>query len=146
LLALPAFARPAGDAVLLVKGTGGRDLLSAELRARGADVLELEVYRRVTVTPGPVAVAALHAAFAGCGRLVVTVTSSEILRSLLEHAAPTDADTLRRLPLVVPGPRVALEAARVGWSGPIVEASTAEDDAIVAALLRLAAIGSPPAA
>jgi uncharacterized protein (TIGR00369 family) len=52
---------------------------------------------------------------------------------------------LRSRALLVPGPRVAAAAASLGWQGSIVAAATAEDEAMFAALTRLAA-GSPPAA
>ena len=148
VLELPAFADMTGSGVLLVKGSGGRELLAAALRARGADVLELEVYRRFTVPPDTAAATALHAALAGasgCSVVVVAVTSAEILRSLLDHVASADAAALRRCPLVVPGARVAAEAVRQGWTGPVVLSSTAEDEAMVQALSQLAG-GSLPAA
>jgi uroporphyrinogen-III synthase len=143
----PAFADLAGSGVLLVKGSGGRELLATALRARGADVLELEVYRRFAITPDTAAATALHAALAqaDASAVVVTVTSAEILHSLLEHIASTDALNLRRCPLIVPGARVAAEAVRHGWTGPVVQSSTAEDEAMVAALSQLAR-GSLPAA
>jgi uroporphyrinogen-III synthase len=144
LLALPEFARVEGRNLLLVKGAGGRELLPTELRLRGATVLELEVYRRVVVEPGPDAIAGLHATLGNAGRTIVTVTSAEILRALLEHVARDDADVLRRQPLVVPGSRVALEALRLDWTGPLTHAATAEDEAMLAAVVRAA--GSTPAA
>jgi len=148
MLELPAFADLAGSGVLLVKGSGGRELLAAALRARGADVLELEVYRRFAITPDTAAATALHAALAqadGSAVVVVTVTSAEILHSLLERVASTDAVNLRRCPLIVPGARVAAEAVHQGWTGPVVQSSTAEDEAMVDALSQLAQ-GSLPAA
>lgn len=149
VLALPEFADVAGRGVLLVKGSGGRELLAASLRARGADVLELEVYRRFAVPPDTAAATALHAALAQQAdgpAVVVTVTSAEILRSLLAHVASAeDAAKLRRCPLIVPGARVAAEAVLQGWTGPVVQSSTAEDEAMVQALSQLAG-GSQPAA
>ncbi len=46
LLALPELSRLAGRRVVIVRGEGGRPLLGDELRARGADVVYAEVYRR----------------------------------------------------------------------------------------------------
>lgn len=150
MLELPEFADMAGRGVLLVKGSGGRELLAASLRARGADVLELEVYRRFAVAPDTAAATALRAALAqqadGPAVVVVTVTSTEILRSLLAHVASAeDAANLRRCPLIVPGARVAAEAVLQGWTGPVVQASTAEDEAMVQALSQLAGGSLPPA-
>ena len=141
LLALPEFAELTGRSVLLVKGAGGRDLLPSELRVRRATVLELEVYRRVVADPDPTAVAALHDALASDRRVIVTVTSAEILRALLDRVAAGDAARLRQQPLVVPGSRVALEALRQDWKGPVTQAATAEDEAMIAALARAASAG-----
>jgi uroporphyrinogen-III synthase len=145
LLDLPEFGTLTGRGVLLVKGRGGRELLRDALRTRGADVLELEVYCRAAVEPNAAATSALHRALAGSGLLVVVVTSIEVLQSLLEHVAAADAARLRDRTLLVPGPRVAAAAAQLGWTGPIVAASTAEDEAMFAALCSLADGPAPPA-
>ncbi|MDH4165542.1 MAG: uroporphyrinogen-III synthase [Gammaproteobacteria bacterium] len=145
LLALPEFAALAGRGVLLVKGSGGRELLRDALRARGADVLELEVYRRSVTAPTAAATAQLHAALTSPGPLVVVVTSVEVLKPLLEHVGDDDGARLRSRTLLVPGPRVAAAGERLGWTGPIVAAATAEDEAMLAALTDLAAGPSPPA-
>ena len=145
LLELPELAALAGRGVLLVKGSGGRELLRDALRARGADVLELAVYRRSVAAPTAEAAAQLHAALTSAGPLVVAVTSAEVLQSLLEHVASDDAARLRSRTLLVPGPRVAAAGARLGWTGPVVAAATAEDEAMLAALTGLAAGSRPPA-
>jgi len=145
LLALPEFAALAGRGVLLVKGSGGRELLRDALRARGAGVLELEVYRRSVTAPTPAAAAQLHAALTSAGPLVVVATSAEVLQSLLENVADDDGARLRSRTLLVPGPRVAAASVRLGWTGPVVTAATAEDETMLAALRRLAAGYEPPA-
>jgi uroporphyrinogen-III synthase len=145
LLELPELATLAGRGVLLIKGSGGRELLRDALHARGADVLELEVYRRSVAAPTAAAAAQLHAALASASLLVVVVTSAEVLQSLLEHVASDDAAQLRCRTLLVPGPRVAAASARLGWTGPVVAAATAEDEAMLAALRGLAAGSRPPA-
>jgi uroporphyrinogen-III synthase len=55
MLALPALQDVAGKHILIVRGEGGREVLSAGLRARGAMVDYLHVYRRVCppFTPAP---------------------------------------------------------------------------------------------
>jgi len=145
LLELPEFAELAGCGVLLVKGSGGRELLRDALRARGADVLELEVYRRSVAPPTEAATAQLHLALSSAGPLVVAVTSAEVLKSLLDHVAGDAGARLRSQMLLVPGPRVAAAAAHLGWAGPVVEAATAEDEAMLAALRGLMAGSAPPA-
>ncbi len=135
LLALPALRDVTGQRVLLVKGTGGRDLLRSTLQARGALVRLLEVYRRARARPAADAQSALRHALRGAGcDLVVAVTSAEVLEALLQLAGTDDARDLRAATLLVPGPRVAAAAGAAGWTGDIVQAATAEDGAMMQAL------------
>jgi uroporphyrinogen-III synthase len=145
LLELPEFAALAGRGVLLVKGSGGRELLRDALRARGADVLELAVYRRSVTAPTAAAAAHLHDALTSTVPVVVVVTSVEVLQSLLDNVADDDQARLRSRTLLVPGPRVAAAGVRLGWTGPVVAAATADDEAMLAALGGLAAGSRPPA-
>jgi uroporphyrinogen-III synthase len=145
LLELPEFAALAGRGVLLVKGSGGRELLRDALRARGADVLELAVYRRSVTAPTAAATAHLHDALTSTVPVVVVVTSVEVLQSLLDNVADDDQARLRSRTLLVPGPRVAAAGVRLGWTGPVVAAATADDEAMLAALGGLAAGSRPPA-
>lgn len=146
LLAHPAFAMPRGLRILILRGTGGRDVLRRELEQRGATVQTLELYRRVPVTPSPAALAALAAAFASDSAMIA-VTSVDVLQALM-HIVPTGlGPTLRAAALVVPGPRVAAAARELGWQGEVIEAASAEDSAMMRALLeRAAAPGRPKGA
>ncbi len=135
LLALPEFGDPAGRRVLIVKGIGGRDALRPRLEDRGATVEFAEVYRRRPVVPAPGAVADLLRASASQA-VVVAVTSVEILDSLLMLAPDPGFPRLRDACLLVPGERVAAAARRLGWRGEIHAARSAEDDAMLAALLE----------
>jgi uroporphyrinogen-III synthase len=147
LLASPELQSIAGANVLLVKGAGGRDLLRTTLTSRGAHVRQLEVYRRVRGAPAPDARAQLHASLVERNsRCVVAVTSAEVLEALLHLVDAADAERLRATPLLLPGPRVAAAARRLEWSGTIVQAATAEDDAMLHALERFAASRPAPPA
>lgn len=134
LLAAPELAAPAGEHILLVKGSGGRDLLRETLTARGAHVAAVEVYRRTRAQPQATAVAQLTAALAEPTRLVVAVTSAEVLEALLQLVDAGTSAALRRTTLLVPGSRVATAAASAGWEGRVLQAATAEDDAMIRAL------------
>ncbi len=133
VLALPEFADVAGRRILIVKGSGGRDLLQHELVARGAQVLELAVYRRRLATPTPAALHELQRALAARGTWVA-VTSTEVLEALLQLVVPESRADLPDSALLVPGARVAAAARRLGWRGPIVTSATAEDAAMLEAL------------
>lgn len=145
LLALPAFAAPRGQRVLILRGVGGRELLREQLQARGAAVNVAEVYRRRPASAGPEALAALAHALAGGARsIVVAVTSVEVLDGLLGLLPEAQAAALRACTLLLPGDRVATAAAERHWSGPIVVASTAEDGAMLAALETSRGAGTAP--
>lgn len=146
LLATPELEHVAGQSVLLVKGAGGRDLLRETLAGRGAHVRALDVYRRSPATLDPAAAMAIEAAVRDeLARLIVAVTSAEVLTSLLELVPAPTAGALRDAGLLVPGARVAAAAQAAGWRGRIVQAETAEDPAMFAALRECVA-GAPPAA
>jgi uroporphyrinogen-III synthase len=141
LLAHPEFADLAGRRVLIIKGVGGREALRAGLADRGATVVTAEVYRRVPVEPIAGAIEALDRA---CRRdqAVVAVTSVEVLESLLALAS-SRVPQLLDARLLVPGERVAEAARRHAWRGPLVVARSAEDEAMLEALLPGPDGGSP---
>jgi len=144
LLALPAFAAPSGQRIVVFKGVGGRDALRAELVRRGASVVVAEVYRRLPVIP---AAGSLEKLADACvtGSAVVAVTSVEVLESLLQLAPESRVPHLGDAVLLVPGERVAAEARRHGWRGPIVVARSAEDEAMLDALIERRAAGGSSA-
>jgi uroporphyrinogen-III synthase len=135
LLALPAFAQPAGLRILILRGLGGRELLREQLQARGAAVTVGEIYRRRAAHADPSVLAAVASALAISPRdLVVAVTSVEVLDALLGLLPPPLADRLRAQPLLLPGERVAEAAHARRWTGPLIVAPSAEDAAMLAAL------------
>jgi uroporphyrinogen-III synthase len=140
LLALPALADVQGRRVLLVKGAGGRELLRETLTSRGAHVQALEVYRRSPARAEPSTLAQLETALATTpSTVVVAVTSAEVFDGLQHMLPPALWATLCSVPLLVPGPRVAAAASERGWLGPILQASTAEDETMAATLQAYAA-------
>jgi uroporphyrinogen-III synthase len=144
LLAHPGLAGTAGQRVLIVKGVGGRDALRAGLAARGAEVSTAEVYRRIRPAPSTKVLGELGRA-KEAGAVVATVTSSEVLESLLQMAPGERYPWLRDAPLLLPGDRVAAEARRLQWRGPLLVAGSAEDETMLAALQSWAAGQGPEA-
>jgi uroporphyrinogen-III synthase len=142
LLQLPVFTSISAQHILILKGAGGRDLLQTQLNARGAHVCTLELYRRTIARPDPAALERVHEAVARGARVVVLATSVEILVALLQIAPSADLEALRSCPLVVPGARVAANAAQRGWHGNVTQAVTAEDSSMLEAVL--AAAGAAP--
>lgn len=134
LLALPELRAVAGRRILIVRGEGGRELLADTLRGRGATVEYAEVYRRVCPVVDPTVLPALWRE----QRVdAVTATSNETLGNLYQLAGPAGRDLLRTTALVVASPRAADLAAELGWTAPVRVAASAEDGAMVAALVGL---------
>jgi uroporphyrinogen-III synthase len=144
LLALPEFAAPRGLRILIVRGAGGRELLSRELTRRGATVEFAELYRRVPVTPSAAALEELARALAAPRAPIVVATSVEILAALLSLAPEAARARLKSAALLVPGARVATAARELGWRGPVRAAASAQDGALVAALTEWIREASPP--
>jgi uroporphyrinogen-III synthase len=136
LLRHPALERPAGRRILIVKGSGGRPLLEQELAQRGAQVMTVDVYRREPAVPSPAVLTALLERFTEGAVQVITATSLEIARSLLGMAGPALRAEFERVHWLVPGARVTAGVRECGLSAPLVQAESAEDQDLVAALLR----------
>ncbi len=136
LLLHPRLEHPAGRRILLIKGRHGRPFLEQELLARGAEVLTAEVYERVPTAPSDVVLAALAGNFAAAAVQVITATSVEIGGNLLKIAAPALRREFERTLWLVPGERVAAALRDLGLSAPLLMAASAEDQDLVAALLR----------
>jgi len=92
LLALPELRAVTGEAIGLVSAPGGRGLVAAALRERGAEVRRADVYARVDMRPAPAAVAQLRMLQAPAA---VAVSSGAALARILE-ALPADAARLLR--------------------------------------------------
>lgn len=127
LLALPELQAVAGERILIVRGVGGRGRMAAELRTRGACVDYAETYRRCP----PQYSAAQRAAALQPLPDAALVASGETLRHLV--AALRDEPGWQQVLLVVPGARVAQQAAGLGF-GRVVQAEHARDAAMLAAL------------
>jgi uroporphyrinogen-III synthase len=136
LLRHPKLNAVAGSRVLLIKGSGGRDLLREELMRRGATVTSIDVYRRERRNPDPGECAALAARLAAREIQAITATSVETGASLLALAEGGLGAALAGLLWVVPGERVAAALHEAGCRGTLLAARSAEDQDLVAALVR----------
>ena len=136
LLAHPRLEDPVGQRILIVTGRQGRDLLRERLAARGALVTVAEVYQRVRTPFSPEQLSALAARFAADGVDVITVTSVDVATALLDLATPSLRREFDEVPWVVPGARVTAALRAQGVTAPIIEADSAEDHALLAAVQR----------
>ena len=112
-----------GEKVMIVRGSGGRELLAETLNARGVSVRYLEVYQRVPVS------------YEDLGQLpdgvVVVVTSGEILTQFTDQVG----GRLNRFKLVVPSQRIAALAESLGGE-QVTIAADASDQALYDAVLK----------
>lgn len=136
LLRHPRLEHLAGNRILLVKGSGGRELLQEELARRGALVAIADVYRRERPNPSTGELSALEALFAEGAIQVVTATSAETADYLLDLVTPALRGELGRAAWVVPSERVATRLRDHGVSAPLLVAESAEDQHLVAAVVR----------
>lgn len=138
LLALHALHTLQERRVAIVRGQGGRELLAAELRRRGAAVHYLEVYRREP----PATMLSLQNLPHGLPELIC-ITSAEIAANLLQCIAPQEQAALLDCPLLAGNERIAEACRNLDYAiiGGI--ASNPGDDAMMEAILQnFAATGS----
>jgi len=131
VLALPAFATEAvrGRAVLIVRGEGGRELLSETLVARGARVEYLSCYLRrcPAVDPAPLLELAARDQLDA-----LSVTTGEGADHLARIVGREGLARLSSMPVFVPHPRIAARCHQHGLKQTII--TEAGDDALLRAL------------
>ena len=133
ILALPQLRQPGGKRIGIFRGVGGREFLGDTLKARGAEAVYLEVYKRRKIDYPPQRIQGL---LADDGINVLTVTSGESLQQLVKIAGD-NKDQLSLLPLIVPSTRIARQAEQLGFS-QVMDAGGADEDAYLETLLELA--------
>ena len=123
LLALAGLQEVTGEQILIVRGTGGRELLGQSLGESGASVTYLETYRRLllqhdfsNLVPGT----------------IVILTSAEIL----ENFASLTGDSLLNYHTVVPSSRLEEIARTYAFQG-VTNAGGASDEALYDAVIRV---------
>lgn len=110
LLAHPALADVAGQRIALIAGEQPLPDLERCLRARGAVVDSIAVYRRLPVAHAPQAVAEAIA-----DSDIAIVPSAEALRQLARLTPPEARAALLALRLALPSPRVVETARELGF-------------------------------
>ena len=136
LLSNPKLAHVSGHRVLVVKGGDGRQLLQQELTRRGATVASVDVYERVPARPSVAALAEVLQRFAAGDVQVITATSLQTGEALLNMATPPLRSEFERAHWLVPSERVASGLRGLGLQAPLLQADSAEDQDLVAALIR----------
>lgn len=128
LLALPTLQRMTGQRVIVLRGNGGRELIAETLRDRGAEVRQIEVYRRRR----PQRSTAARNLTRSWDQLVdvVIATSNAILDNLFELIGDAGAERLRRTPLIVVSQRMAEHASARRCEAVYVAASAQDGDLV----------------
>jgi uroporphyrinogen-III synthase len=134
LLAQPEFADLSGVRVFIIRGADGREALSAGLKARGARVRYLDVYRRVPAPLDPQRRREILALWAAGGIQIYTATSGEIFRNLCAILGQEGEPLLRNTPLVTVSARVLDIASQWGHSAARVLADGPDDQSLAAAI------------
>lgn len=143
LLQLPELASLAGVRVFIIRGAGGRDALATGLKARGARVRYLDVYRRVRAPLSADRREQLLARWAAGGIHVYTATSGDIFRNLCSLLGAEGEALLRCTPLVTVSERVIQIAEQWGHSAARLLADGPDDHSLAEALARWHAAGAP---
>jgi uroporphyrinogen-III synthase len=136
LLMHPRLEHVTGHRILIITGTGGRDLLQQEFTRRGATVVCADVYERVPATPSAAVLQTVQERFTAGELQVITATSLEIGAALLKLAPLELRGEFERVHWLVPGERVATGLRKLGLKAPLLKADSAEDQDLVAALMR----------
>jgi uroporphyrinogen-III synthase len=136
LLAHPKLAHVSGHRVLVIKGSHGRQLLQQELTRRGATVASVNVYERRPTRPTQAALSQVLQRFVAGEMHAITATSLETGGALLTIATPELRAEFERVHWLVPSERVAAGLRALGLQAPLLQADSAEDQDLVAALIR----------
>lgn len=110
LLEETALRDVSGQQILIIRGDGGRELLSETLTARGATVNYLCVYDRQLPTTSRKMIAEVEAGWRDGDISVITVMSVQTLDNLLTLLPDWCVARLQDMPLVTPAARVIKEA------------------------------------
>ena len=136
LLLHPRLEHLAGHRILIIKGSNGRQLLEQELTRRGAQVVQADVYEVVPASPSAAALAAVHERFTAGEVHVITATSLSLAGALLELVPLKLRGEFERVHWLVAGARIGAGLRERGLKAPLLQAESAEDQDLVAALLR----------
>ena len=117
LLELPELQNMENKRVVIFRGDGGREVLGDELVKRGAQLTYAECYRR---SKPDVAAGALLYHWARNELDAVTVTSSEGLHNLFDLVGKLGQQWLKKTPVFVTHPRVAVIAQELGLEKVVV--------------------------
>lgn len=136
LLAMHELAHMSGQRVLIVRGSGGREMLAEVLTARGAQIQYAEVYSREPARPSAELQAEIEELWRHGGIAVYTATSVGLLEALVGIVTPRCRVLIDSTALLTGSRRVAEATGRLGLGSPVILADAPDDAALTGALIR----------
>ena len=136
MLAHPDLTLAEGATVLIVRGSGGRELMQETFTARGLIVETLDVYQRGRPSVDDATRDALEARWQNEGIDVVTATSIETLHNLIGMLSERGRALLRETALLLASRRIADAAQAAGLNGMPIVANGADDASMIGALAQ----------
>jgi uroporphyrinogen-III synthase len=119
--------------IALIKGEGGRDLISSVLSQQGLSIVEVNCYRRIWPS---VSRSTVSDALDSAEPRYIHVASGETLSRLEELCAVCGVNAHEKHTVILPSDRVENQARELGWQSRIVAAG-ASDDALLGVLSTL---------
>lgn len=119
--------------IALIKGEGGRDLISSVLSEQGLSIVEVNCYRRIWPS---VSRSTVSDALDSPEPRYIHVASGETLSRLDELCAVIGVNAHEKHTVILPSDRVENQARELGWQSRIVAAG-ASDDALLEILSTL---------
>lgn len=143
LLQQPEFENLAGVRVFIVRGEDGRSALAAGLKARGARVRYLDVYRRKPAPLDPARRKEILARWAAGEIDIYTATSADVFRNLCTLLGPEGEPLLRNTPLVTVSERVLQTVKQWGHDATRLLAEGPDGESLATAIARWHAGAAP---
>ena len=132
VLQLAAMQNLQGKTILILRGNGGRELLSEQAQQRGANVEIVECYRRESIVYNSTEQTSLCKR---AGVQTIVATSAEILTQLVGFVPQNEHNWLKSCQLITVSERISHLAQALGWQNVIVS-PRADNQTLLQTLLQ----------
>lgn len=132
VLQLAAMQNLQGKTILILRGNGGRELLSEQAQQRGANVEIVECYRRESIVYNSTEQTSLCKR---AGVQTIVATSAEILTQLVDFIPQNEHNWLKSCQLITVSERISHLAQALGWQNVIVS-PRADNQTLLQTLLQ----------
>lgn len=132
VLQLAAMQNLQGKTILILRGNGGRELLSEQAQQRGSNVEIVECYRRESIVYNSTEQTSLCKR---AGVQTIVATSAEILTQLVDFVPQNEHNWLKSCQLITVSERISHLAQALGWQNVIVS-PRADNQTLLQTLLQ----------